>query len=253
MDLQIKGRFERLWEKYFNGAELPLIFFYANQQPAGSRMFKAPAGHRCLVGDLAKARAGQDIALTADTIGCGGGTRYLGFTADLAPNFEYFLSYGIPGHMEGERYKKTPELVAEIMRKQPTFSAPAPFIIFKRWDRLKEGDNPEVVIFFARPDVLSGIFTLVNYDEVENDGAFAPFGAGCATIVQYPYLERNSKRPRAVLGMLDVSARPCVPADVITIAVPMVKFLRMIDNMDESFLITDSWKKVRRRIARTTS
>lgn len=28
MDMKIKEQFERLWQKYFNGAELPLAFFY---------------------------------------------------------------------------------------------------------------------------------------------------------------------------------------------------------------------------------
>jgi hypothetical protein len=49
--------------------------------------------------------------------------------------------------------------------------------------------------------------------------------------------------------MFDVSSRPCVPADVITLAVPMKKFVRMIENMEESFLITGSWRKVKRRIS----
>jgi len=30
------------------------------------------------------------------------------------PHFEYFLSCGIPGKLEGERYKKSPELVKEF-------------------------------------------------------------------------------------------------------------------------------------------
>ena len=48
--------------------------------------------------------------------------------------------------------------------------------------------------------------------------------------------------------MFDVSARPFVPAGVLTFAAPMAKFARMVDNMEESFLITDSWAQVRRRI-----
>jgi hypothetical protein len=48
--------------------------------------------------------------------------------------------------------------------------------------------------------------------------------------------------------MFDVSARPFVPADVLSFAVPMKKFIGMIDNMEESFLITGSWKKVQKRI-----
>jgi len=48
--------------------------------------------------------------------------------------------------------------------------------------------------------------------------------------------------------MFDVSARPCVPSGVLTFAVPWPKFVGMVDNMDESFLITTSWHKVRSRI-----
>jgi hypothetical protein len=46
-----------------------------------------------------------------------------------------------------------------------------------------------------------------------------------------------------------VSARPFVEEDVLTFAVPIAKFERMVGNMDESFLTTESWAKVRRRIA----
>jgi hypothetical protein len=51
--------------------------------------------------------------------------------------------------------------------------------------------------------------------------------------------------------MFDVSARPCVPKDTVSFAVPMTKFVRMIENMEESFLITPSWGKVRQRIGRS--
>lgn len=50
--------------------------------------------------------------------------------------------------------------------------------------------------------------------------------------------------------MFDVSARPCVPEDVLTFSVQMNKLARMIDNMEESFLITGSLSKVSRRISR---
>ena len=59
--------------------------------------------------------------------------------------------------------KKTPEIAAEFLKHVPTFKAPGKFIVFKRWDRLEELDKPEVVVFFAQPDVLSGLFTLANF------------------------------------------------------------------------------------------
>jgi hypothetical protein len=66
--------------------------------------------------------------------------------------------------------------------------------------------------------------------------------------VQYPYLEKASTRPRAVIGLFDVSARPFVPENALSFSVPMNKFERMVRNMEESFLTTDSWKAVHRRI-----
>jgi hypothetical protein len=120
--------------------------------------------------------------------------------------------------------------------------------VFKRWDDLDPKDNPEVVIFFAPPDALSGLFTLVNYDESRPEGVFTPMGSGCSSIVTYPYLEKDSAHPRGVIGMFDPSARPHVPRDVLTISVPMTKFVPMVDNMEESFLTTDTWKKMQERI-----
>lgn len=250
MDIQFKDRFLVRWKKYFDGSDLPITFYYSNE--AGNlEMVKPPSGHQCFIGVLSRVRQGASLCFNVDSIGCGGGKRYLGFTEEIMPNFEYFLSCGIPGKLEGERYKKTPELVREAMKKFPVFKAPAQFIIFKRWDKLEMTDHPEVVIFFAPPDVLSGLFTLANFDEAEPNGIFTPFSAGCGTIVQYPYLEKDSVRPRGVLGMFDVSARPFVPKETLTLALSMNKFRRMIENMDESFLITPSWEKVKARIEKT--
>jgi uncharacterized protein (DUF169 family) len=250
MDLRIKAEFSKLWSKHFRGAELPITFYYTDQQ-GRAELAEPPSEHRCLICDLARVRKGQPLSFAADTIGCPGGKRYLGFTQDLMPNFEYFLSCGIPGKLEGERYKKSPELVKEAMKKSPRFAAPGKFIVFKSWDQLDESDDPQVVIFFAEADVLSGLFTLANFDQVDPNGVFAPFAAGCGTIVQYPFLEKSSERPRAVLGMFDVSARPCVPKATLTFSVPINKFVGMIENMEESFLITPSWSKVRQRIGRS--
>lgn len=250
MDSQVKERFTRLWTRYFDGAELPVTFFYSDS--AGLKAIRPPVrppeGHHCVISDITKVRRGKSLVFDADSFGCGGGQRYFGYTSALMPDFEYFLSTGIPGKMEGERYKKTPELVREVIVNMPVFKAPGRFAVFKRWDALGENDQPEVVIFFGLPDVLSGVFTLFNFDEAQSDRVICPFAAGCASIVQYPYLETNSQAPRAVLGMFDVSARPCVPMNVLSFAIPMKRFQQMIDNMEESFLTTGSWAKIRRRI-----
>jgi hypothetical protein len=245
----LKQQFTERWQKYFPGSELPIAFYYTND-PGQATLFRIGENHHCLIGSLQPIRQGTSLCFDTKSVACFGGKRYLGFTQNLMPNFEYFLSCGIPGKLEGERYKKTPDLVQELLRVVPSFTAPAKYILFKRWDMLDEKDEPQVVIFFAPPDVLSGLFTLANFDEPTNEAVFCPMGAGCGTIVQYPLVECKAEHPRAVLGMFDVSARPDVEPTVLTFSIPMQKFERMVDNMDESFLITGSWEKVRSRLSK---
>jgi len=124
MDMQLKDRFLELWRKYFGNAELPLAFWYADD-PQGTEKVSLPKGHRCFLENLAAVRQGKSLRFDEYTVGCAGGKRYLGFTDVVMPNFEYFLSCGIPGKLEGERYKKTPELVKEFDKRQETFNAPS--------------------------------------------------------------------------------------------------------------------------------
>ncbi len=248
MDLILKEKFSALWEKYFGNAEMPITFYY-RQETGSATLVKKAKGRSCLICELARVRKGESLAYDADSIACGGARRYLGYTETIRPDFEYFLSCGIPGELEGERYIRTPEMVVELQRHQKTIAdAKGNYIIFKRWDKLDESDKPAVVIFFAKPDVLSGLFTLANFDQTEPNSTFTPFGAGCGSIIHYPYLEKDAVRPRAVIGMFDPSARPCVPVETLSFAAPMVKFAKMVDYMDESFLITNTWETVRKRI-----
>ncbi len=247
MDMEIKKKFIELWKKYFNGEELPITFYYTDEE-GHAEIVEPGSVSRCVIGAISKVRKGKPLCFNIESVGCFGGKRYLGFDDRIRPNFEYFLSCGIPGELEGERYKKSPEIVMELMKKQPRFKAPAKFIVFKRWDMLEEDDDPEVVIFFAKPDVLSGLFTLAGFDVSDPNGVISPFGAGCSTIVQYPYLEKDSASPRGVIGMFDVSARPYVALDELTFSVPMNKFTSMVGNMEESFLITESWNRVKERL-----
>jgi uncharacterized protein (DUF169 family) len=246
MDIAFKHKFLKLWETYFPETELPLGYYYTNDPEKDG--VKSPGRSHCLICELVRVREGTSLAFDLESVRCSGGKRYLGFSQELRPDFEYFLACGKPGIMEGERYKKTPETVKEHMKHQPVFEAPAPYIVFKRWDKMTTVDEPLVIVFFVRPDALSGLFTLANYDEVQPNGVITPFGSGCSSLVYYPYNEYLSVKPRAVVGMFDISARPCVPADSLTFAVPWPKFVAMVNNVEESFLITPSWNRVKERM-----
>jgi uncharacterized protein (DUF169 family) len=247
MDAQFSEFFISRWNKYFAEAELPICYFYTDQVREED-LRETTHENRCLIGNLNRVRDGFSFVYDAKTPGCSGGKRYTGFSSKLRPKFEYFLSCGIPGEMEGERYKKSPDLVKEHLAQHPPFEAPGQYLVFKRLDKLVNEEKPLAVIFFATPDVLSGLFTLANYDVADVNGVIAPMGSGCASIINYPYVEAQSENPRCVLGMFDVSARPSVPQDKLTFTVPLKRFEQMVLNMDASFLITESWNLVRNRL-----
>jgi hypothetical protein len=106
MDMELKERFIRQWNKYFNNAELPIIFYYTDEK--GNAELQAPG---CVINTLSKVRKGTLLCFNSESIGCPGGKKYLGFSDKIMPNFEFFLSCGIQGELEGERYKKSPEIV----------------------------------------------------------------------------------------------------------------------------------------------
>jgi len=251
MDIGLRDRFIALWNRYFENSELPITFGLGE---ASGDVQKAPApnGWRCLVCDLTRIRKGTSLSFDEGSLSCPGGKFYLGYSTARAPEFRFFLSYGKPGVVEGERYKRSPEVVEAMTGHEAHIPASGRCYTFKRWDRLAGSDSPEVVVFFARPEVLSGLFTLANFDQTDpNGGVFCPFGAGCGSLIYYPWLEEQKENPRAVLGLFDPSARPCVPVDLLSMAIPMKKFVKMVGYMEESFLTTASWEKVRRKIARS--
>ncbi|MDD1729514.1 MAG: DUF169 domain-containing protein [Methanospirillum sp.] len=249
MDLSLRDEFVRLWGRFFPGEPLP-ITFELSPDLRNTPQAKASEDWRCFVCDLAKIRNGKNLAFDATSITCKGGLRYCGYVEEKPPDFRYFLSHGIEGKVEGERYKKTPDLVDTWQDEIQIIPSTDKYLLFKRWDNLDETDDPAVVIFFARPEVISGLFSLANYNRADPYGVITPMGAGCSSIVHYPWHEQQSPDPRAVLGMMDPSARICVPLDVLTFAVPMKKFVSMIHDMEESFLITKAWDRVIKKIER---
>jgi len=247
MDLALRNKFLKSWGKYFNDSELPIVFFYTDD-PGDIARANLPKGRSCIICELAVVRNGKPLAWNINSLACGGARRYFGYTKQMRPEFNYFLSTGIPGKLEGERYIRTPEMVGELLGNIRWFPAKGKYIVFKRFDQLTPEEDPLAVIFFAKPDVLSGLFTLANFDQVVGDGVIAPFGSGCGTIVYQTMLESEKENPRAILGMFDPSARSCVPKDTFSFTIPIKKFERMVGYMEESFLITETWQEVKKRL-----
>jgi uncharacterized protein (DUF169 family) len=246
----MRGFSEEIWKQFQEALglkESPLGIYYTKDKPDG---VTAKEGvHMCMIGLLQNARKkGETVFFDKDHFGCPGGAYYMGFFESPRPKIEYFLSCGIQGEMEGERYIKTPELAKRFVMSRIPRRAPAPYCVFKPIHQFQHGEKPEVVAFFAPPDILSGLFTLTNYSLETLEGVIAPFGSGCSSILTYPLKEAGKDQPHAILGMFDVSARPMVERDTLTLAMPYSVFLKLLENVSGSFLDTESWKKVLKRI-----
>jgi hypothetical protein len=247
MKIADRDFFLKMWRKYFNNAELPLAYYYSND-PNGAEVVEPGTVNECLIAILIKARKGTPLAFTADSVGCGGGKKFMGFIDEVMPDFDCLMADGIPGKMEGLRYKKSAELARHGLENQRSFEAPGKYLVFKRWDLLDEKDEPKVAVFFAEPDVVTGLFEMAVFDRSNMDAVIAPYGSGCAQIVLQPYMQSLSKDPKACLGMFDPNARRYVGKCDLTFSVPVSRLLIMAGNMDESFMITDAWKRIQKRI-----
>ena len=147
MDIVKRDQFISLWKKYFNDAELPVAFYYSKENNNAMIMKKA-VGHTCIIAQLGRVRRGESLCFLPESVGCGGGKFYLGFSKGMREGFEYFLSHG-ENEPHCERYKRTSEQVNAFLKTIHELPRKGDCLVFKRWDHLTEQDEPEAV-FFSR-------------------------------------------------------------------------------------------------------
>lgn len=246
MDMELKKRFLDLWERYFNGHELPFVLMYS-QDPLESKKIYSKNNQDCLAYMISHARSGNNIYIESDSMNCSGAKKSLGFDTHTDLLSAYLMANCYDTEHKGKYCKKQSNKIPEWAEQLPTLHAPAPKAVFKRWDRLKERDTPDVVTFIADPNELSALFTMANFEEASPHAAQIPFCPGCASLTLFPMRERFSGALRPIVGMLDVSTRPYVPQSSFSFSVPFEKFERMVENMDNSFLANETWQKAKIR------
>lgn len=225
-------------EAFGEAAPLPLVFGYSDT-PLG--MTEKING--CFFKGLSAAREGVPVSLSAGVIGCGGGKLYTGF-ADMPEHVPHFVS-------KKERYKQTPEMVVEYIRSLQLQRTDKKYLNFVRVDQASDIAEVEGVLFFATPDMLSGLCTWACFDNNRPDAVSALFGSGCSTVVSTAVLENRLKGSRTFIGLFDPSVRPHVGANELSFVIPYHRFLTMCATMRDCCLFeATAWQKVRERINR---
>lgn len=222
-------------EAFGEAAPLPIAFGYSHTPAEEPR--KIP---RCMIGAISKVRDGDSLTLTTDNVLCGGGGLYTAFS-DMPERVPNFVS-------QVEHYKQTPDKVVKYVENLDIKKTEKPYLNFIRMDHLENFDEIEGILFWATPDILSGLTTWAFYDNNASDAVCTPFGSGCSSIVSLAVKENRDGGKRCFIGMLDPSARPLIPKNELSFVIPKSRFVEMLDTMRDSALFQKAFSIVRKRI-----
>jgi uncharacterized protein (DUF169 family) len=203
----------------------------------------------CVIGLIWRARKlGKPAYFDQARFGCLGGAFYLGFLKPQLEFITHYVSTGIPNVLEGECYLDSPAAVRRFFDAIDPRPAPAQFCVFKAVSQFGPEERPELVLFFARGEVMSGLHQLATFVTNDFEAVMSPFGAGCSNLVTWPLKYRERGLLKAVLGGWDPSDRRFLKPDEITLAVPWEMFARMVTRYRDSFLTRPTWTLVRKKI-----
>lgn len=226
----------------------PIAVVQSEACPEKALRFKANQ-RGCVVALLPAVAKGKIAAFTAETTPCLGGRAGLGFEKYPFGWIEYFLSCGSPAVERCERYKKNPALAKKFIEEVPNaliekLPPRKKFLLFEPLE-LVDAEKPEVIIFLANAEQISGLVTLANYDSTTPDAVKILFGAGCAQIFLYPFADKNS----CYVGLTDPSARKFIDKNLLAFSLSYEKFLHLEACAAESFLTAEAWQKIARRMS----
>ncbi len=234
--MDIKEFIQSYREAFGSKAPLPLLFGYSDQPIADTEKIGG-----CFFKGLQMARDGQPVSLSSDVIGCGGGKLYTGFS-DMPERVPGFVSLK-------EKYKKTPEMVADYVNGLGMKRVEKPYLNFIRIDKAESFEGTEGVLFYATPDMLSGLCGWAFFDNNETDAVVSQFGSGCSSVVSMTVLENDRQGYRCFIGLFDPSVRPYIGTNELSFTIPMSRFKSMMETMKECFLFdSHAWKKVKARL-----
>lgn len=255
----------------------PVVLAWTDKKPESAVEFGA-GKWGCVMFHLAAAARGRATVIGRDSFGCQGGgvgmgfgNRYIEFPGGVECLCR-FLSDGNESdpagrqfgeamaasgnrdmaeeYLLGERYMKDAESARRFVESLPVTDIPAGYVVLRP---MTEGDleNEEVrsITLLVNPDQLSALVVMANYDHPERENVGIPFAAGCQTIGIFMYREQQSKTPRALIGLVDLSARKNVGRifgkEKMTFSMTPDMFKRMEANVDGSFFGRHTWSAIR--------
>jgi len=191
----------------------------------------------CVLGNIWRARKKKTAAFfSAEQFGCPGGAFWLGFLKPQTETIIHYVSSGIPDRMQGEFYCESPDALRKIFDYVDPRPAPKKFCVVKPLSQFSDGEQPELVAFFVRPEPLCGLHQLASFVTNDPEVIASPWGAACGNLVVWPLKYKIQGKTRCVLGGWDPSARKFFKTDELSLSMPLEIFSAMLERYEESFL-----------------
>lgn len=225
----------------------PVAILWTDQKPKNAVKFKEDKWG-CVISMINAASKGRIVVFDEKTYGCEGGATGIGFKRFELGFIEHFLSTGIDGKVEGEYYKKTPELAKSFVNGLPEIIIPTKYVVLKPLEMLQEGEIPEAIIFLVNADQLSACVTLANFDKSSKDNVSVLAASGCHQTILEVIAQSRSEYPKALIGLTDISARKCIDKDILSFALPYKRYIELESVVEESFLTKKDWINISKRI-----
>ena len=257
-----------------NGRFAPSVFLRSSTVPENALSMEAGQKGSCMMGLYARVVAeGATAVFDAETCGCGGAIVALGFgneyTADAFAEDMYsaLFTRGLPDARDTERYRQIMDHLPEsdrakflrgerlfpdkesalhwIRHEVPVYTYQEPYAVLKPLTGLHEDETPLSVIFTVNPVELSALVVIAASISGSPCMCVTPAGSGCSMFASMVRQQAESPQPSAVLGLLDLSARPhvrpLIPDDYLSYSVPWRLFLDLEKAANEGIFTASIW------------
>jgi hypothetical protein len=229
--------------KAFCLEEMPLAVYGAEEIPADAvHLAKV---HRCLavaMYRMSRESTWRAIYMAADEPEgcCLGGLTHMGFTP--RPDYiRYFVSTGREDVRGGsaEFLKADPKLVDRCFAALGEVKPPGRYLVIRRCDSFDgAAEGIRSIACFGNAEQIRNLAALVHFDREEPFyPVLVPWGPACGTLISYPAgLAQKAPGDTAFLGPQDPTLNWALGPDMMAIGLPISLALRMVANIDRSFV-----------------
>ena len=226
----------------------PVGFYYSKNLPENS-LTVGKNGNGCIAPLILQSGKGKRVVFYESHFGWQCSAYYLGYTDSIFPGIENYLSTVELPQRGCERFIKTPAQAKAFVDEMRMLPPAKDFAVYKPLADFKDDEEPEVIIFFCNPDQLSALIFLSHFsDPLDSSRVVTMFASACASVSCIPVKFSRSGEKKAVCGFHDISARSRHKQDILSISFTPELFKEIAENLDDTFLFTDNWEKIRDRI-----